>query len=175
VVDAIALKLGSYFIHAVYLNTRRSFESLQGQRILWQEERTKMQSWADIASDSDDDEYHPANKVQEPEPEPEPEPEEEPEPPPTKSYDWPSDPPFTAYVGNLAFSVKDADEMTSGVTNLLQQRFQAQISIVNSRLAIDRQENKPRGFGYLEVETVDDVSIIRILCRFFLSVLTFCF
>lgn len=116
-----------------------------------------MQSWADIASDSDDDEYHPTNKVQQEPVEPEPESEEEPEAPPEKEYDWPAEPPFTAYVGNLAFSVKDSEELRQGVTDLLHRRFQTQITIVNSRLAIDRQENTSRGFGYLEVETLDDV------------------
>jgi RNA recognition motif-containing protein len=122
-----------------------------------------MQSWADIESDSDDDEYHPANQqvqqqLQQPV-EPEPESEEEPAPPPEKEYNWPKEPPFTAYVGNLGSSVKDSEEMNRAVTDLLHQRFQTQVTIVNSRLAIDRQENKPRGFGYLEVKTADDVRI----------------
>jgi len=123
-----------------------------------------MQSWADIASDSDDDsvgQHHPANQVQE---EPEPKEEEEAvieeEVPPPKEYNWPTEPPFTAYVGNLPYSIKDSDDLSRGIEDILHDRFQASVRIVQSRLAIDRQENRPRGFGYLEVETLEDVSVL---------------
>lgn len=137
-----------------------------------------MQSWADIASDSDDDSvgmHHPANQpppkeasVQE-EPEPAEEEvvieEEEGEVPP-KEYNWPSEPPFTAYVGNLPYSVKESEELSQAIQDLLGDRFQATVSITKSRLAIDRQDNRPRGFGYVEVETVDDVSGFTVVtCR----------
>lgn len=125
-----------------------------------------MQSWADIASDSDDDSvgmHHPAKQQpQEPEPEKEEQleqpDEKEEEAPPPKEYDWPTEPPFTAYVGNLPYSIKDSDELTHGIEDLLHDRFQATARIERSRLAIDRQENRPRGFGYIELETVEDVS-----------------
>lgn len=126
-----------------------------------------MQSWADIASDSDDDSvglHHPANaQVQPAEPEPKEVVEEEvveEEAPPPKEYDWPTDPPFTAYVGNLPYSIKDSNELSRGIEDLVNNRFQTRVTIVQSRLAMDRQENRPRGFGYVEVETVDEVSAI---------------
>ena len=123
-----------------------------------------MQSWADIASDSDDDSvghHHPANQLPEPEPEPK-EKEaveaEEKEAPPPKEYDWPAEPPFTAYVGNLPYSIKDSSDLNQAIEDILQDRFQASVRIAQSRLAMDRQDNRPRGFGYLELDTVDDVS-----------------
>lgn len=123
-----------------------------------------MQSWADIDSESDDDsagQHHPANQVQ-PEPEPEQEESEEEEPPPPpKEYDWPSEPPFTAYVGNFPYKIKDSDELSRGIEHLLHDRFQASVRIVKSRLAMDRQENRPKGFGYLELESLEDVSIVN--------------
>ena len=129
-----------------------------------------MQSWADIASDSDDDsvgQHHPANQVQHQEEEEEDVVREEEvveipeEAQPPKEYDWPSEPPFTAYVGNLPYSIKDSDDLSNGIQDLLHDRFQANIRIVKARLAMDRQENRPRGFGYLEVETLEDVSIMN--------------
>lgn len=120
-----------------------------------------MQSWADIDSESDDEHHHhPANQAP-PEPEPkEPKEEvfEEQKPPPPKEYDWPTEPPYTAYVGNLPFAIKESDDLSRGVEDLVQDRFQTPITIVQSRLALDREDGRPRGFGYLEVETVEDVS-----------------
>lgn len=118
-----------------------------------------MQSWADIDSESDDEHHHPANQAP-PEPEPEPEPKEEEivEEEPPKEYVWPTEPPYTAYVGNLPFSIKESDDLSHGVEDLVQDRFQTRVTVVNSRLALDRQDGRPRGFGYIEVETVEDVS-----------------
>ena len=113
--------------------------------------------WADIDSDSDDEHHHPVNQQAAPEPEEiEEEIVEEEEPP--KEYEWPTEPPFTAYCGNLPFAIKESRDLDMAIQDVLHDRFQASVTIVHSRLATDRETNKPRGFGYIELETVEDVS-----------------
>lgn len=114
--------------------------------------------WADVDSDSDDEHHHPVNQQVEPEPkEIEEEIVEEEEEPP-KEYEWPTDPPFTAFCGNLPFAIKESQDLDMAIQDILHDRFQASVTIVQSRLATDRETNKPRGFGYIELETVEDVS-----------------
>lgn len=123
-----------------------------------------MKNWADISSDeeSDDDHHHHPSRTQpavadEPE---EAEEEEILEEKPPKTYQYPSDPPFTAFVGNLAFSVDDGEKLTEEIQRLAKGRLNKSVSVVNARIAIDRRENKHRGFGYLELETVDDLKTV---------------
>ena len=45
------------------------------------------------------------------------------------------------------------------MTDLVKYKLGKDIKVVTSRVALDRQrDNKPKGFGYVEVETQDDVS-----------------
>jgi translation initiation factor 4B len=116
--------------------------------------------WADIDSDSDDEHHHhPIQQQAEPEPE---EIEEEivEEEEPEKEYEWPTEPPFTAYCGNLPFAIKEAQDLDIAIQHILQDRFKAGVTIVSSRLATDRETNKPRGFGYIELETVEDLKTV---------------
>lgn len=121
------------------------------------------QSWADVGSDSDDDDDQaPVNQAPPPKVETEAEPEyydEEPEPElALKEYNWPTEPPFTAYVGNLSYEIKTSEQMSQGLQDILHDRLQASVNIVTARLAIDHQENRSLGYGYVELETVEDVS-----------------
>lgn len=58
--------------------------------------------------------------------------------------DLPTEPPFTAHIGNLSFEATAAD-----VTDLF-----ADCGVTNVRIVEDRQTNTPKGFGYIEFETV---------------------
>ncbi|EPS32810.1 hypothetical protein PDE_07770 [Penicillium oxalicum 114-2] len=58
--------------------------------------------------------------------------------------DLPTEPPFTAHIGNLSFEATAAD-----VTELF-----AECGVTNVRIVEDRQLNQPKGFGYIEFETV---------------------
>lgn len=117
-------------------------------------------NWADSSDDEDEAFFAPENNPPEPDTESEPEPEPEPEPVrPKKEFVMPENPPFTAFVGNLAFSVKEGDELGRKISDLVKTRFGKEITVTASRVALDRRENnKHKGFGYVEVETVDDVS-----------------
>jgi hypothetical protein len=86
------------------------------------------------------------------------------EPPPPRTYDFPKDPPFTAYVGNLAYNMTEANELGDALTDLAKERLGLDIHVVDARIMMDRQNgnnsnpgDKPRhrGFGYVEVETLD--------------------
>lgn len=75
-------------------------------------------------------------------------------------YEYPTEPPFTAYVGNLAFSVSEGDALAVAVTALAAAKLHGgpQIKIVDARVMKDRNNNdRTRGFGYVEVETVEQL------------------
>ncbi len=76
-----------------------------------------------------------------------------------ESYDLPTEAPFTAFVGNLAFSVKEPDQLAQSIIDLVHDRLQQEINVVNARVMIDKHDGKHRGFGYVEVETLDQVSL----------------
>ncbi|GAA6061529.1 hypothetical protein JCM10212_004519 [Sporobolomyces blumeae] len=58
----------------------------------------------------------------------------------------PTEPPFTAFVGNLTFEVIEADL----------EDFFTGLGVKSVRL-VSGQDGKPRGFGYVEFNTVDDL------------------
>ena len=78
---------------------------------------------------------------------------------PIKEFILPEHAPYTAFVGNLAFSVRDPQQLADAISDLVRERFGEEIVITAKRVALDRQaSDKPKGFGYVEVETLDHVS-----------------
>ncbi|KAL4889498.1 translation initiation factor 4B [Aspergillus ambiguus] len=57
----------------------------------------------------------------------------------------PTEPPFTAHVGNLSFDATSAD-----ISDLF-----ADCGVTNVRIVEDKLTHSPKGFGYVEFETVD--------------------
>lgn len=83
---------------------------------------------------------------------------------PPKEFILPEHPPYTAFVGNLAFSVRDPQELASAISDLVRERFGEEIVITDQRVALDRQAgDRPKGFGYVELETLDHVSLVCIV------------
>jgi hypothetical protein len=83
---------------------------------------------------------------------------------PAKTYDFPTGPPFTAFVGNLAFTVKEPDQLQAAIHDAVADRFGEQITMVGGRIGMDRRDgNKHRGFGYVEVETLEHVRTVLLL------------
>jgi len=64
-----------------------------------------------------------------------------PAPPPSQPTKLPTEPPFTAYIGNLSYKLTETD---------LQEFFSA--SKVNSIRIIKDRDDKPKGFGYVEFD-----------------------
>ena len=129
-----------------------------------------MKSWADHCSDSEDeDNHHPAAATATSPPawhESSSEDEADqaaadeaplPEPVPARTYTPadipPGGPPFTAFVGNLPFSIKSPDDLVGEVRQLIG----GDAGISRARLGKDRKTGKMGGFGYIEFDTADDL------------------
>lgn len=94
---------------------------------------------------------------------------QEPPPPVEKTYNFPSQPPFTAFIGNLAYSVDDGEKLKEALGDVIADRLgPGKVNVLNGRIATDRQSGRHRGFGYVEVETVDQVSLTwNLICKRF--------
>jgi RNA recognition motif-containing protein len=83
------------------------------------------------------------------------------EPPPPRTYDFPTEAPYTAYVGNLAYNMTEANDLGDALTDVAKERLGLEITVVHARVMMDRQNGAPgdkprhRGFGYVEVETLE--------------------
>ncbi|KAJ2878784.1 Eukaryotic translation initiation factor 4B [Coemansia aciculifera] len=64
---------------------------------------------------------------------------------PRGPVEFPTEPPFTAYVGNLSYTADEA---------MLRQFFAGVQSV---RLVRDRETERPKGFGYVQFETLDSL------------------
>lgn len=73
---------------------------------------------------------------------------------------FPTAAPYTAYVGNLAFSVKTEEDFARGVEKLITFRYQGmkRVKVIGARFGIDR-EKKRKPFGYVEFETPEDLML----------------
>jgi RNA recognition motif-containing protein len=84
-------------------------------------------------------------------------------PPPKKEYDWPSEPPFTAYVGNLSYKLSEPAMLAEGIVKLAKDQLKTDVTIVDSRLARNRQgedQERHRGFGYIQFETLEQLKAV---------------
>lgn len=129
--------------------------------------RSKMvKNWADVCSSDEEGDDSPeplasaSTEVVESgsgPPDDESRPEQQEQQPP-RVYEYPTEPPFTAFVGNLAFSIATEDALTNAIRAVVASILQTDIKIVKGRVAVDPYNgDRPKGFGYLEVETVEDL------------------
>ncbi len=81
------------------------------------------------------------------------------EPPPARTYDFPSRPPFTAFVGNLSFQIQEPSQLQQALADVVFDRLGERVNVLGGRISFDRNSQKHRGFGYVELETLDEVSI----------------
>ena len=100
-----------------------------------------------------------------------------PQAPPRRVYaaaDLPSSrPPFTAFVGNLPFSIKEGEQLADGIRSLLAGLGPAAgpgqgdgpgdaappppSAVLDGRLVLDRATGRSRGYGYVELGTAEDL------------------
>lgn len=81
-----------------------------------------------------------------------------------KVYDFPTEPPYTAFVGNIAFGILDAEELLHELrAAVAQANLETEINFVHARIVMDRRiSDKPRhrGFGYVQVETLEQLQAL---------------
>lgn len=92
-----------------------------------------------------------------------------PRPPPV----LPTSKPFTAFVGNLSYEIQDAKHLAYELERLCGEKLQKPVTAVDGRLMTDRESGMKKGYGYIEFDTVEDVSCSVPTCIFmFFSNLT---
>lgn len=74
---------------------------------------------------------------------------------------FPTEAPYTAYVGNLTFIIKTEEEFARSVEKLIAFRYQGmkRVKVTGARFGIDR-EKKRKKFGYVEFDTPEEVRYI---------------
>lgn len=133
-----------------------------------------MKNWADASSDEESLDELPAQMEAQTLDEPTPPPPETvdapveeqetgddadpaaPEAPKVRTYDFPDRPPFTAFVGNLAYALKDPEDLKAEVAKSAADHLGEELKILGARISFGR-DGRHRGFGYVELETLDQV------------------
>jgi translation initiation factor 4B len=64
---------------------------------------------------------------------------------PREQLPLPTKPPYTAHLGNLPFDAKESDI----------EDFFKECSVVSVRIVLDKIEQRPKGFGYVEFATLE--------------------
>eukprot|EP00531_Pseudo-nitzschia_arenysensis_P012721 CAMPEP_0116130608 /NCGR_PEP_ID=MMETSP0329-20121206/8572_1 /TAXON_ID=697910 /ORGANISM="Pseudo-nitzschia arenysensis, Strain B593" /LENGTH=380 /DNA_ID=CAMNT_0003625001 /DNA_START=192 /DNA_END=1334 /DNA_ORIENTATION=- len=80
--------------------------------------------------------------------------------PQARTYDFPSQPPFTAFVGNLSFHIKEPSQLQQALADVVFERLGERVNVLGGRISFDRNSQKHRGFGYVELETLDELKIV---------------
>jgi len=81
-----------------------------------------------------------------------------------RTYDFPAGPPYTLFVGNLSYGIKDGDMLAAALDKLVEQRLKQKITVVKGRIGggaknkFDNKDQAHKGFGYVEVGSLEDVS-----------------
>ena len=113
-----------------------------------------MKSWADH-SDSEDEGYSfpaAAAKTEEAEEEASKHELEVEEELPKKEFVLPTQPPFTAFAGNLAPTIENAQQIIDAISEM-----DAKVTVDRVRLMTDRETGKRKGYCYIELPSVDDL------------------
>ena len=139
---------------------------------------SNIKSWADHCSsdeESDDGHHHPANNAAmnigaPPHEDEVVEEEEYYEEPQLTVADLPPGPPYTAFLGNRPYDLRDANDLGYELEGLLKNRGvvvdgpgNVPVRIAGTRLMTDRETMKPKGFGYVEFDQPEEVSLMMYL------------
>eukprot|EP00536_Pseudo-nitzschia_multiseries_P012046 jgi/Psemu1/100907/gw1.440.12.1 len=82
--------------------------------------------------------------------------------PQARTYDFPDHPPFTAFVGNLSYDIQDTSQLQQAMADVVLERLGETVNVLGGRISYDRDRaNKQhRGFGYIELETLDQLKLV---------------
>ena len=89
----------------------------------------------------------------------------DPSPPAPRTYDLPTGPPYTLFVGNLSYSIKDGRQLGEAIGALVRDRMKKEITIVKGRIGggnngrNGQPQQNHRGYGYVELGSLEEVSL----------------
>lgn len=88
---------------------------------------------------------------------------------------FPTEAPYSAYVGNVAFNIKSEQAFGEKIEGLVKFRYQntKRVKVINARFGMDRATNQRKGFGYVEFETPEEVSESLVGCSSSLGISIF--
>ena len=73
----------------------------------------------------------------------------------------PTQAPYTAHIKNLSYKIENPSDLADKIEGLTRWRYQKKrsVTVTNARLGTDRHTGQRKGFGYVEFDTRDEVSI----------------
>ena len=85
-----------------------------------------------------------------------------------REYDYPDRAPFNAFVGNLSYDISEVSHLQRALADVVHDRLKEKINIIGAKICYDRntgdnRQQQHRGFGYVELETLEEVSVC-IMC-----------
>ena len=80
--------------------------------------------------------------------------------PQARTYDFPRSPPFTAFVGNLSYDIKESSQLQQALADVVFDRLGERVNVLGGRISYERNSNNHRGFGYVELETLEEVGFL---------------
>lgn len=72
-----------------------------------------------------------------------------------RDYIFPSEPPFTAFIGNLAYTIKDVKTLAEKLVELVKEKLDLDLHVIEAKIIKGHNADRHRGFGYVQVETLD--------------------
>ena len=73
-----------------------------------------------------------------------------------RTYDFPSEPPFTLFVGNLSYSIMESEDLAHRLIELAHTHLGQQVVVTEARIMFDHHNSqRHRGFAYVQLETLD--------------------
>ncbi len=73
----------------------------------------------------------------------------------------PTQAPYTAHIRNLCYKIENATDLADKIEGLTRWRYQKKksVTVTNARVGMDRATGKRKGFGYVEFDTPEEVSV----------------
>lgn len=72
-------------------------------------------------------------------------------------YTIPSNPPYTSYIGNISYEIRNTSEFCTQVQEMLTKRNVTGFS--TARLMMDRDSDRNKGYGYIEFTSGKEVRL----------------
>jgi len=81
---------------------------------------------------------------------------------PVRTYDFPDRPPFTAFVGNLSYDIQESSQLQKALADVVFDRLGERVNVLGGRISYDRdsKNRQHRGFGYVELETLEQLKTV---------------